>query len=39
MANIKNMLPRYEGRIKIFFIFGRSSTFLQFERMMDIVLQ
>jgi len=30
---------RYERLITVFFIFGWHSTFLQFERMMDIVLQ
>ncbi|TWF40020.1 hypothetical protein FHW36_105461 [Chitinophaga polysaccharea] len=39
MDNIKNMSPRFEGCIKVFFILGRNTTFLQFERMMDIVLQ
>jgi len=35
----KNMPARYDGRIIVFFIFGWNSNFLQFERMMDIVLQ
>lgn len=29
----------HEELITFFFIFGQNSTFLQFERMMDIVLQ
>ncbi len=33
------MPARYEGYVTVFFIFAWNSTFLQFERMMDIVLQ